>query len=1077
MHKRMIGLSLGIGFFIAMIAGDTAFADTRTATTSGNWSSPGTWNTSVPLDGEAAVINSGVNVTVDVVTATLTGLTNNGTLNFSGWNNVVSGGVVTVSASGTITSFGPSANGGATNRVWIVASSVEIVTGGKIDVNGKGYQGAAGPGAGFSDVTPSGGGYGGIGGKGTTFFGGTNYGSASLPEALGSGGGLWGGHAGGLGGGAVRIDASGSVTVNGAITANGLGGLSGYGAGGSGGSILITCDTFQGAGSIAVAGGSSPAGAGYDDPGGGGGGRISINYISGNQAALGSQPTCKLAADGGVCVLGGRLIAFQNGGAVSTSRGQSGTIYLTDNVFFPTETITSGFQSAIPGFTSWAPTTLTISNAWVEFGSGFQLTVGGDLKVMAAGGRLDIRGTALDCAGSVVLTNGGSLFLKAGATPIVALSCTNDLVLGGLSSGLNRNWGGSLLVFSALTNGATPVYGAAVNVGRDILVSSNGVIYPFSHNTNGGSVRITVSNLTVALGGKLDADGRGFRGDMSSSGGFGPGGSANVNNAPGGASYGGFGGSGAGVLSQRGRTYGSTATPTLPGSGGGGYGGNLPGDDGGGLVWVEASGRVIVNGVITANGVDGIQYAGGGSGGGIYIVCQTITGGGRMQANGSDGNITTAGGYNDNGGGGGGRISVNYNGAAQLLETLPTVRFSAAGGLSWQGKQYALFNGGDMITSRGEPGTVYMTDTNFFPGAGGLINDSFCPVVPGMTNWHMASLTVTGVYMKVANMALTVDGDVKVNGLFSRLDVVNGKFTGGGNLLLTNSAQFHAWAETGTWNSVSLNGRMDLYSGGTSMPYNVGCYASVHAAATNNLTTGYGARFSVGGELAIHTNCAVFAYTHPSNAAIPLLQLGKLTVDVGGSLDAVGKGYAGATGGWQSGGGPSGGGASGDWGAGGGHAGTGGTSGGGGAGGAVIYGVSNAPVTAGSGGGSKEAGGGGGVLRIVSSGPVTVNGTVDASGANAGYVGGGGAGGSVYITAKNFSGNGLVRAKGGNGGPSFTFGGGGGGGRIAIYSQGGAWTGTLTTNQVLGGSGYVAGGIGSLYWVTLPASGSLMMVR
>ena len=62
-----------------------------------------------------------------------------------------------------------------------------------------------------------------------------------------------------------------------------------------------------------------------------------------------------------------------------------------------------------------------------------------------------------------------------------------------------------------------------------------------------------------------------------------------------------------------------------------------------------------MNGSLTANGQNGLgNYAGGGSGGGIYVKCRVFAGsGGVLSAQGGN-----YGSYTSGGGGGGGRIAV-----------------------------------------------------------------------------------------------------------------------------------------------------------------------------------------------------------------------------------------------------------------------------------------------------------------------------------------------------------------------------------------------------------------------------------
>jgi hypothetical protein len=135
-----------------------------------------------------------------------------------------------------------------------------------------------------------------------------------------------------------------------------------------------------------------------------------------------------------------------------------------------------------------------------------------------------------------------------------------------------------------------------------------------------------------------------------------------------------------------------------------------------------------------------------------------------------------------------------------------------------------------------------------------------------------------------------------------------------------------------------------------------------------------------------------------------------LTINSGGLIDALAKGYTAENG---PGGAPSG-----------------GTSGGtyGGQGVSTIspYGSTVAPFSIGSGG---NGGSGGGAIRFTISGNFTNNGTIRATANN---TGGSGSGGSIYVAmtggSSTWSGNGSISANGGTSSAS----GGGGGGRVAV---------------------------------------------
>ena len=144
------------------------------------------------------------------------------------------------------------------------------------------------------------------------------------------------------------------------------------------------------------------------------------------------------------------------------------------------------------------------------------------------------------------------------------------------------------------------------------------------------------------------------------------------------------------------------------------------------------------------------------------------------------------------------------------------------------------------------------------------------------------------------------------------------------------------------------------------------------------------------------------------------------------------------------------------------------------------YGSATAPATFGSGGGAgneigDEGGHGGGRVLINITGTATIDGTIDVSGNDAPSAAvnnegaGGGAGGSIYISAATgFAGMGNIYANGGKGGgdSSDAAGGGGGGGRIALVG-GTPFHGSVSLNGGLPGDNAAndieAGASGSFY--------------
>ncbi|MBI2441109.1 MAG: hypothetical protein HYV35_07040 [Lentisphaerae bacterium] len=963
---------------------------------SGDWFDGSKWTNGVPSNGDDVVIGSGV-VYLTNETATLGSYTQNGGgLIFSNWmtkltatNVYLNGGSNTTPAAFTTSQM--------SNRVWIACTNLFIATGARIDVNGKGYAKAGtgyGPGGGGNRA---GGGYGGRGGN-YAAVGGATYGSTNAPTEPGSGG---GGTSGGDGGGAVLIEApGGSVTVSGTIRANGANGAANDG-GGSGGSIYITCRTLSGTnGLISAAGGSVAGNAGC-----GGGGRIAIIYDSAAQSNV-----------------TGLLIQISAAGETSGSYpADLGTLYFPDNQLLISPFIHSG-QWAAPGAANFSFDTLTVSNGWVRFfQDGTSITVTNNLMVVGSAGRVEIGANTYMANGSYLDgTYNLLLFYNAGAVP-PALNVGGNLILTN---------GGKLYMYSIQTNDSYPSYGARVSVTNDLLIYASSRLYPVSHPTNGGSVFFTMSNLVIASNAAIDANSLGYApGSQSGSNpGFGPGKGA----ARAGAGYGGFGGN---FGNGGGLTYGSTNTPLDPGSGGGTFPGQ-PGGGGGGLVRVQASQTITINGAISANGYSsGANNSGSGSGGGINLICDLLSG-----SNGTvsvDGGTTTGGAGN----GGGGRIAIIYNPASQATNPLPAIRFSARGGT---GGSYPA-----------DLGTLYFPDNRLL---GETIPHSGQWLAP-TNNFAVSTLAVTGAWFRFAieGMQIRVTNDLLVSGSSARLDL------GGANFLAN-----------GYFKEYSLNQRF-LFSQGT---LRLDCGGNlfltnsaslyVFSGFTNQTTTNnYGALVQVGSNLVVANACWIYPVSNPTNGGSVFLHVGSLTISTNAGINADDGGYVGMSINSAAGFGPGSAGSRG----GGGYGGTGGYTGPG-----NPYGNSNAPAQCGSGGGnfSTSAGGtGGGLAWIQADSTVAVDGRISANGTSVGAANNGsGSGGGIYIRTRSFTGttNGLLRAVGGA--STVATGGGGGGGRIAVWRMYHSYPGAYSVTNGSGGNPQATEG--TLVLGTLPMPGSIM---
>ena len=526
-------------------------------------------------------------------------------------------------------------------RVYFICTNLMVASNGTINVDAKGYGYNAttvtgyGPGGGLNYA---GGGYGGVGGQpqGTA---GQPYGSTNAPTDPGSG-------ARANGGGAVLIQASGVVTVNNTISANGGGNTSA----GSGGSVYITCATFAGSNGVVSANGGVPS---TDTSGGGGGGRIAVIYDTGAQSLL-PVPAVRFST----------AYAYHPSGL--SYMGDMGTLYFPDGSLLDRSVVLHNGELNVPGLTNWSATAVTFSNCQFRIAQDrFVLAIANDLSVVGTNASMCKvhfpSNATVTCGGNVLVSN-ARLNLTGGSA--AALTCPGNVTV-------TNN---AILAVYGVTN-ASLSYGAQVTVGGALRISTNAWVYPYSHPTNGASPFFQLGSLAIDAGGGIDAKGKGW------ATGCGPGsGAGHI-----GGSYGGKGGG------SSPNPYGSSNAPALPGSGSG-TSGKAPG---GGLVWVQSTGTLLVNGTITADG-SGTQegYADGSSGGGIYLKCIRFSGTGTLTAKGGNGDTQPS-----TCGGGGGRIAVW---SALNLSTLTATNVAGGTHLSYPGTAGTIVFGQSVM-----PGSIF----------------------------------------------------------------------------------------------------------------------------------------------------------------------------------------------------------------------------------------------------------------------------------------------------------------------------------------------------------------------------------
>ena len=273
-----------------------------------------------------------------------------------------------------------------------------------------------------------------------------------------------------------------------------------------------------------------------------------------------------------------------------------------------------------------------------------------------------------------------------GAVTVNLLSSTprlSSLVLGGY-------WTTATL---STTNWTTCIEAEAIRI------NGNGVVTCSPASTNQadiGRVWFKCGEMNIASGATIDADAKGYAGRPVSNAavlsGVGPGGGRGMC----GGSHGGYGANSFyDTVARPSSPYGSAEWPETPGSSGSTM--YAKGASGGGVVKIEATGHVVVNGTITANGGNVSQYGigssasnrdGAGSGGSICITAETIAGtNGVIRANGGGGMALAAsaggkvtGASRAGCAGGGGRIALHYDTSLQRANWLNGVTVSTTAG-------------------------------------------------------------------------------------------------------------------------------------------------------------------------------------------------------------------------------------------------------------------------------------------------------------------------------------------------------------------------------------------------------------
>ncbi len=395
-----------------------------------------------------------------------------------------------------------------------VPGSVTIDSGGSISADGKGYGSGGGLGAGVAGDYGGGAGYGGSGGRAHNgAAGGLSYGSIPEPNALGSGGGKAPSYEGGAGGGVIRLTVGGTLTIEGSLTANGIGAH--YAGSGSGGSIYVSAGTLAGKGTISANGGSDTYSYSYG--GGGGGGRIAVycntRAFTGTVSACGGSGAENGAAGTIFTRLAGQVLGdllIDNGGRSATA---SALTALASSETFNEVTVANQATLDLS-----APDILTVNQLTIV-DKGFvclqtrmssianlRVKSGGTLSHLAGRGGFDLR-----VPGSVTIDSGGS----------ISADGKGYNSGGGLGAGVAGDYGGGAGYGGSggrAHNGAAGGLSYGSIPEPNALGSGGGKAPSYEGGAGGGVIRLTVGG-TLTIEGSLTANGIGAHYAGSGSGG------------------------------------------------------------------------------------------------------------------------------------------------------------------------------------------------------------------------------------------------------------------------------------------------------------------------------------------------------------------------------------------------------------------------------------------------------------------------------------------------------------------------------------------------------------------------------
>lgn len=610
----------------------------------------GTSSTTLELVGN---ITSGTNITI----------ASQGTLRQKNSSEQTISGNLVVASGGLLThGDNTGINSGINYSINFSAASIDIQAGGSVNVNGLGYDGGGdrqngfGPGGGESSdntLGAAGGGHVSNGGNGgsSAITGGVSYGDIFDLLTIGSGGGgpYMSATRGGDGGGLIILEASGDINIDGLISANGSDAEDSTSleeaGGGAGGAIKLIADNLSGSPtSLSAKGGDYFNSILVNKSGGGSGGGVALFFTTSNSLSTSTLDISSGYSSGTEQSGGGGLLYIQQ-------TGQDADLYCVGS-------------GSVGAATEQVSSILTLDNFSISQGCNYSV---------GTGKTIEFTNDSLvgDGASAKLIIGSGSTLINTNPTftfSDIYFEIYNDAIWENTSNkDIVLNDGATFSQKNFITS-SEPLWF------DDFTIQSGGTLTHEDNSTTQASVlNMKFNNLTVASGGTINVDGKGYDGGKGYNDGYGPGAGQNISSSAtgGGAGHGGNGGDDSSNINAfaGGLSYCSQYSPQTIGSGGSGGNASI-GGNGGGLVMLQILNTFNLNGILSADGTDGfgVYGGGGGSGGGIWIRTNNLSGTtGGINANGGDS-------LGHGGGGGGGCIFTYYSGTNTLVgesESLP----------------------------------------------------------------------------------------------------------------------------------------------------------------------------------------------------------------------------------------------------------------------------------------------------------------------------------------------------------------------------------------------------------------------